>query len=186
MIGVALGTLERDILAIITTLGTVWVVYLAIRFSRTMPWFYRALWLLGIMYPLGKSLQLWVIGPAVVRGYAADIGFIACLVCVLGLTRGYSRSVARTARMFAVYGLVVAVTIEVIQMFANSRIEKAGLKFGPRGDWADMIIYLVSFLVVLYLLSRVEIFFVTVDEARKRLAKQQMRAKRRAKKRAKS
>lgn len=147
-----------------------------------MPWYYRALWLLGVLYPLGKSLQLWAIGPAVVRGYLSDIGFIACIVCVLGLTRGYTRSVARTARMFAVYGFVVAVAVEVIQMFANSRIEKAGLTFSAKGDWVDMIIYLLTFLAVLYLLFRVEILFVAVDEARERLVKQQKRARRRTKK----
>lgn len=177
-----MSTLEREILAVVNTLGLVWLTYIAIRSSSKMPWYYKALWILGILYPLGKSLQFWVIGPAVVRGYLSDIGFIACLVCLVGLTRGYSRSVARTARMFAVYAFVVAVAVEVIQMFANSRIEKAGLTFGPRGDWVDMIIYLVTFLAVLYLLFRVEVLFVAFDAAREKLVKQQKRAQRRTKK----
>ena len=156
------------------------MAYSVWKYSNKMPWYYKAIWVLGFLYPLGKTIQFWGIGPAVLRGYVSDLGFIACLTCLISLTKGYSQKVSRNGIIVAAFGLAIAVIMEVFQLLANSRL--AGKGFGPRGDWVDMFIFFLTFLVVLYLLIRVDTFFAKIDRYRQELLKKQKSATRRERK----
>lgn len=112
--------------------------------------YFSALAALASCYGIGKAIQFWHLGPMLLRGYLSDIGFVPALIfgaVMIGAKK--ERTIA-----FASGALVLALTMEGIQMVFNPFLPKG--RFGPRGDWIDVAIFVFSYLVARWLIARIE------------------------------
>lgn len=114
------------------------------------------LWVLSLMYAVGKILGFLVIGPRFIRWYMADVGYMGLTVLplTLGLIKfGWSKAIAY-ARIAALVLFYLAAAAEIFTFLIQSKeIPKTIM---ARGDLIDLVIYVVGYAFVLHLLYRLE------------------------------
>lgn len=112
---------------------------------------------LGLLYPLGKLFQFWLIGPGWIRWHLSDVGWIswlAILLTFLGIIRGAS-FFSRVRRGIGTAFLVALCSESLQLIFIEPRPDRApGLT--ATGDWIDMVIFLLMLGVNLGLVFQME------------------------------
>jgi hypothetical protein len=120
--------------------------------------------IIGLLYPVGKSLQRMHIGPRFIRWYLADVGFVpmaACIPLILffisnsGEVRTFRKAII-SARIWADYSCVIAVFYEVLTLYVGQAAELKGVKLSPdsaRGDYIDAVCYIVMYIVTCMILK---------------------------------
>lgn len=129
---------------------------LSVRYSFSdfrSPFWIALIWM-GFGYPLGKMLGVLVIGPRFFRWYLDDICFIAWGVFMFWVVFFASRDKKPNPRIMAesaFFFFFVAVAVELIQLFGNDHLAKAHSQ--ARGDWMDIVCYVVGLIIVLALIT---------------------------------
>src|SRR5258707_4395399 len=97
----------------------------------------RIIKLIGLMamcYPLGKLIEIWLIGPDFIRWHLSDFGFVPCLAFVLYKIGALRRLEPwRQWLIWATAPLVAAVGAESVEL-ALQRVEVAR-NLSTRGAW---------------------------------------------------
>lgn len=114
--------------------------------------------LMALLYPVCKTLAMFVIGPRFVRWYLGDFGFVACagyfgffLPAVLPL----KASPFKMARIGAHAGFRIAVYTELL-LIAITPLLKEPRRFAATGDWWDILMYCLSYPIVLRLVRELK------------------------------
>ncbi len=118
---------------------------------RQMAWarnrYYTLLTILAALYPLGKVLQAWLIGPGWVRWYLSDVGWTSFVaLAVAGLIK-YRLFLDRVNA-----GVHVAFMIGVAAELWQMSVKQRGT-FTGAGDWIDLIIFILMYGLNLYLIA---------------------------------
>lgn len=127
-------------------------IILWIVFKRIKPITFSNLFflLLSCFYPIAKFCQAWLIGPRVVRWYFANIGAIPLTALLLSvITR--KRNDSKTIRTGATIGFTLAILYELMQFALNPYFKTSPLLAHRRGDWVDLAIYPIVYIVTIWL-----------------------------------
>ncbi|MES2213376.1 MAG: hypothetical protein V4473_00870 [Patescibacteria group bacterium] len=115
--------------------------------------------LFAMCYPIGKTFQLWLVGPRWIRWYMSDVGFISMVMIWIGFSgiAFFGKTVLERIKIGAWDGFILAVIVETLQLCAKSQsvIHKKGT-FAASGDWVDMAIFFVMYIVNISLLARLK------------------------------
>lgn len=84
---------------------------------------FRLLLPVALLYPLGKFVQFWGVGPTIFKSYMSDIGFVPCFAVTMGLLAHMHRSsitqaALERARYWCTFSSVIAVGFELIEILA--------------------------------------------------------------------
>lgn len=111
---------------------------------------------IAVLYPLGKVLQLWLIGPGWIRWYMADVGWVSCIGIVIAFGNILPIRGTMPDRLKAgiVAAFIVAVCIESAQLYFPKNTTKSA--FMAAGDWTDMEIFFLMFAINLHLLFKMK------------------------------
>lgn len=149
------------IITIIMLVGFGWLLRNDIRFKRHP--YHILLKLLAMFYPLGKFWQAWLLPGVLIRGYASDIGW--CFFwAVVGYYYGVSKKMKYpmvSARLHVWFYFLVAIVWELSMIFwLNKYTYSKAYRFNPRGDWGDIGIFMVTFVIALWLVNRLNNLYV--------------------------
>lgn len=126
-------------------------VYLLVAGFKEPYWTSKIIWILMALYPLGKVVQMWKLGPDYVMWYMSDVGFVpimAVFLCQELHKRDPNPEKAfRQLLVSATIVLSLAMAVELFQMSTNKYTE--GVTFVARGDWVDFVCYLGSYALLL-------------------------------------
>lgn len=116
--------------------------------------YFTAMAVLALLYPLGKVLQLWLIGPWWIRWYMSDVGWVSCIgiVIAFGNVLPFGGTMLDRMKMGIGVAFAVAVCVESAQLFLQKNTTKSA--FMAAGDWVDMGIFFAMYAVNLYLLFK--------------------------------
>lgn len=116
--------------------------------------------LMGVCYPLGKLIQYWFWIPQIFRFYLSDFGFVPFLGFVffqwyrhrcpsqVRTWPQYLQTLAYATR----YALVLAMLVELAQIWANRLVAPSADLMIFRGDPMDGIVYVAAYLICEYVL----------------------------------
>lgn len=93
---------------------------------------------LGLLYPLGKLIQMFEIGPRALRWYLSDAGFVPCTAATIAVLR--FRGVNPTHEDVFI-GFVLALLTEWWEMVTGPHIPKDVRFFA--GDWLDVQVFVL-------------------------------------------
>lgn len=109
------------------------------------------------LYALGKYIQMAMIGPGIVRWYLSDIGFIGITGWIFFYGHPSSAKIRSAARTLATMLVVVAVCIEwVVMNFQPKQIPIPTTTPMARGDIIDVMIFIISYGLVMLLIESLE------------------------------
>lgn len=114
--------------------------------------YFRVIALIALLYPIGKVLQFWLIGPGWIRWYMADIGWVSCIALILAFGRIASGRTLLDKMVTGVHlAFGVAVLVELFQLsLGKPRVAREGV-FSAAGDWVDLVIFLLMYVMNLLL-----------------------------------
>lgn len=138
-------------------LSLIALVMIAHMFWKNSVWvgnrYFTIMVAIGLLYPLGKALQFWLIGPGWLRWYLGDIGWTSCVTVFIAFSPW-----TKSRRLFdgistGVHtAFFIAATVELSQMMLQ--VDPANRPaFSAAGDDIDMVIFLVMYWVNIFLLS---------------------------------
>ena len=134
----------------------------------------------GLLYPLGWAIKVYHLGPLVLRGYIADVGFVPCFT-LWALEMWYRRDKKlglSRARWATYYGFVIAMNVELVQLFIINPVATSKKVNVPvRGDWIDVMIFMVTTTITFYLLRRLRMRDIPLPEPRIPRAERRRRIK---------
>lgn len=116
----------------------------------------RAIIAMATLYPIGKTLGLWVIGPRWVRWYLGDVGFIAFTALLFLHSTWLKIPPPARFRFGARFGLVAALTVEALMLSAKQLPNYPKHKFWAAGDWTDALIFVLTYFVVMTLIRKIQ------------------------------
>ncbi|MDP3958369.1 MAG: hypothetical protein Q8Q36_02835 [bacterium] len=118
--------------------------------------YFTAIAVLALLYPLGKVLQFWLIGPGWIRWYISDVGWVSCVGILIAFGNMLPSSGTMLDRIKTGVGVAfaIAVCIESAQIILPKRPIKSD--FIAAGDWADMAIFFLMYGVNLYLIHKMK------------------------------
>ncbi|HLD20263.1 MAG TPA: hypothetical protein VJB93_03400 [Patescibacteria group bacterium] len=147
----------------------VFVASIVLRFRGVRSRSFWALAVLALCYPLGKLMQVFVWGPAIIRWYIADIGFVPFATFIPFFLMGISVRGFYGALRWLWRSLVLAIVLEVLQGMANPYTE--GMKFIARGDLLDVGMYFLGAGLANELLKRFREDYVWMFEEQNKVVK---------------
>lgn len=116
--------------------------------------YFTAMAVIALLYPLGKVLQFWLIGPGWIRWYMSDVGWVSCvgIFIAFGNMLPFGRTLLDSMKVGVGVAFAIAVCVESAQLFLPKNATKSA--FMAAGDWIDMGIFFFMFAVNLYLLFK--------------------------------
>lgn len=99
---------------------------------------------IGVLYPLGKFLQVWMIGPGWIRWYMGDVGWVSCMGILIASAFSTGSWLYRLKRGIDI-AYAIAFGVELAQLLVPMAATQTGFKFA--GDWVDMGIFFFTYAV---------------------------------------
>lgn len=117
-----------------------------------------------VLYEWGKLMQIYLIGPSLVRWYVADFGFVGMGVFMAIMYTNFAvhpkkRSFKKLVRKmigFAVVAFCIAIVTELMQMAADSIPSHP--KYPTAGDPVDIALYIYSFFLIVWLILKAALY----------------------------